>query len=63
MKLSFILTTSTFIEKNYSEELDRGFKNVTSMIEIETKNEYQYMIQIILRSIYIHLISCYFPFK
>jgi hypothetical protein len=33
------------------------------MIEIETKNKYQYMVQIILRSIYIHLISCYFSFK
>ncbi len=62
MELSFILTTSIFIEKNYSEEMDLGFKNFISITEIETKKKHRYMIQIILRSIYIHLIFCYFPF-
>jgi hypothetical protein len=63
MKFSFILTMSIFIDKNYSNELDQGFKNVISMTKIETKNKYRYMIQNIRLSMYIHLISCYFPFK
>ncbi len=63
MEFSFILTTSILIEKNYSQELDRGFKNVFSITEIETKNKYRYMIQIILRLMFIHFISCYFIFK
>jgi hypothetical protein len=63
MEFSFILTTSIVIEKNYSQELNRGFKNVISKTEIETKNKYRYMIQIILRSMFINFISCYFPFK
>jgi hypothetical protein len=63
MEFCFILTTSILIEKNYSQELDRGFENVISITVIETKNKYRYMIQIILRSMFIHFISCYFPFK
>jgi hypothetical protein len=52
MEFSFILTTSILIDKNYSQELDWGFKNVISITEIETKNKYRYMTQIILRSMY-----------
>jgi hypothetical protein len=40
MEFRFILTTSILIEKYYSQEFDRGFKNVISTTEIETKNKY-----------------------
>ncbi len=40
MEFNFILTTSILIEKNYSQELNRGFKNVFSITEIETKIKY-----------------------
>jgi hypothetical protein len=63
MEFSFILTTSILIEKNYSQELDQGLKNVISITVIETKNKYRYMFQIMLHSMHIHFIACYFPSK
>ncbi len=59
-KFSFILTTNIFIEKIYSQKLERDFINVISVAKIETMYKYRKTIQIILRSMEIHFILCYF---